>query len=139
GDPNVSTAVAVWERHSHKESMHTWVGGAAVPPSDAVVWPQAVGQVQELATLCYRCHVPMVPYGTSTGLDGGINAMQGGICFDLSHMDAIAELSLEDFSVAVEPSITCKALNSHLRGTGLWFPISTVGAGAGSRGGRSGG
>ncbi|XP_026712771.1 probable D-lactate dehydrogenase, mitochondrial [Athene cunicularia] len=106
------------------------VRGAAVPPCvsscappDAVVWPQAVGQVQELAALCYRCRVPMVPFGTGTGLEGGVNAVQGGICFDLSRMDAIAELSLEDFSVAVEPGVTRKALNSHLRGTGLWFPV----------------
>ncbi|NXT45220.1 LDHD protein, partial [Pelecanoides urinatrix] len=48
---------------------------------------------------------------------------QGGVCFDLSRMDAIAELSLEDFSVVVEPGVTRKALNSHLRGTGLWFPV----------------
>lgn len=52
---------------------------------------------------------------------------QGGVCFDLSRMDAIAELSLEDFSVTVEPGVTRKALNKHLRGTGLWFPVGTVG------------
>ncbi|NWX68728.1 LDHD protein, partial [Alca torda] len=92
-------------------------------PPDAVVWPQSVGQVQELAALCYRCRVPMVPFGTGTGLEGGVNAVQGGVCFDLSRMDAITELSLEDFSVAVEPGVTRKALNSHLHGTGLWFPV----------------
>ncbi|XP_014812843.1 PREDICTED: probable D-lactate dehydrogenase, mitochondrial, partial [Calidris pugnax] len=92
-------------------------------PPDAVVWPQSVGQVQELAALCYRCRVPMVPFGTGTGLEGGVNAVQGGVCFDLSRMDAIAELSLEDFTVAVEPGVTRKALNRHLHGTGLWFPV----------------
>ncbi|XP_069649882.1 probable D-lactate dehydrogenase, mitochondrial isoform X3 [Haliaeetus albicilla] len=117
GGPNVSTAMAVCEQHGHDESMH------ACAPPDAVVWPQAVGQVQELAALCYRCRVPMVPFGTGTGLEGGVNAVQGGVCFDLSRMDAIAELSLEDFSVTVEPGVTRKALNSHLRGTGLWFPV----------------
>ncbi|XP_035754689.1 probable D-lactate dehydrogenase, mitochondrial, partial [Egretta garzetta] len=84
--------------------------------------PQAVGQGQELAALCYSYRVPMVPFGTGTGLEGGVNAVQGGVCFDLSRMDAITELSLEDFSVAVEPGVTRKALNSHLRDTGLWFP-----------------
>ncbi|NWZ63856.1 LDHD protein, partial [Acrocephalus arundinaceus] len=92
-------------------------------PPDVVVWPQAVGQVQELAALCHHCRVPMVPFGTGTGLEGGVNAVQGGVCFDLSRMDAIAELSLEDFSVTVEPGVTRKALNKHLRGTGLWFPV----------------
>ncbi|XP_057257340.1 probable D-lactate dehydrogenase, mitochondrial [Pezoporus wallicus] len=46
----------------------------------------------------------------------------GRICFDLSCMNA-RELSFEDFPVAVEPGVTCKALNSHLQGTGLWFPV----------------
>uniref|UniRef100_A0A663DS52 Lactate dehydrogenase D n=1 Tax=Aquila chrysaetos chrysaetos TaxID=223781 RepID=A0A663DS52_AQUCH len=119
GGPNVSTATAVREQHGHDESMHVCA------PPDAVVWPQAVGQVQELAALCYRCRVPMVPFGTGTGLEGGVNAVQGGVCFDLSRMDAIAELSLEDFSVTVEPGVTRKALNSHLRGTGLWFPVDS--------------
>nr|XP_021390882.2 probable D-lactate dehydrogenase, mitochondrial isoform X1 [Lonchura striata domestica] len=150
GTPNVSTATAVREQHGHDESMHPCA------PPDAVVWPQAVGQVQELAALCHRRRVPMVPFGTGTGLEGGVNAVQvsaprhlwppgalgarpcpdsqvplcqGGVCFDLSRMDAIAELSLEDFSVTVEPGVTRKALNKHLRGTGLWFPVGTVGVG----------
>ncbi|KAL9839088.1 putative D-lactate dehydrogenase, mitochondrial [Geothlypis trichas] len=117
GAPNVSTATAVREQHGHDESMHPCA------PPDVVVWPQAVEQVQELAALCHRCRVPMVPFGTGTGLEGGVNAVQGGVCFDLSRMDAIAELSLEDFSVTVEPGVTRKALNKHLRGTGLWFPV----------------
>ncbi|XP_054245784.1 probable D-lactate dehydrogenase, mitochondrial isoform X2 [Indicator indicator] len=117
GAPNVSTATVVREQHGHDESMHDCA------PPDAVVWPQAVEQVQELAALCHRCHVPMVPFGTGTGLEGGVNAVQGGVCFDLSRMDGITELSLEDFSVMVEPGVTRKALNKHLRGTGLWFPV----------------
>ncbi|KAF1675999.1 putative D-lactate dehydrogenase, mitochondrial, partial [Pygoscelis papua] len=71
GVPNVSTAMAVREQHGHDESTHTWLC-----PPDAVVWPQAVGQVQELAALCYRYCVPMVPFGTGTGLKGGVNALQ---------------------------------------------------------------
>ncbi|XP_068549168.1 probable D-lactate dehydrogenase, mitochondrial [Anas acuta] len=117
GGPNVSTAAAVCEQHGHDESMHRCA------PPDAVVWPQDVAQVQELAALCHRHRVPMVPFGTGTGLEGGVNAVQGGVCFDLSRMATISELSLEDFSVAVEPGVTRKALNSHLRGTGLWFPV----------------
>ncbi|XP_053934664.1 probable D-lactate dehydrogenase, mitochondrial isoform X1 [Cuculus canorus] len=117
GAPNVSTATAAREQHGHDESMH------ACAPPDVVVWPQAVGQVQELAALCYRSRVPMVPFGTGTGLEGGVNAVQGGVCFDLSRMDAITELSLEDFSVVVEPGVTRKALNNYLRDTGLWFPV----------------
>ncbi|KAM8799407.1 putative D-lactate dehydrogenase, mitochondrial [Eudromia elegans] len=117
GAPNVSTARAVREQHGHDESMHSCA------PPDVVVWPQDVAQLQELAALCYRHHVPMVPFGTGTGLEGGVNAVQGGVCFDLGRMDRISELRVEDFSVAVEPGVTRKALNSYLRSSGLWFPI----------------
>ncbi|KGL73162.1 hypothetical protein N309_14096, partial [Tinamus guttatus] len=95
-------------------------------PPDVGVWPQDVQQVQELAALCYRHDVPMVPFGTGTGLEGGVNAVQGGVCFDLSRMDRISELRVEDFAVAVEPGVTRKTLNSYLRSSGLWFPIGTM-------------
>uniref|UniRef100_A0A8C6Z3E9 D-lactate dehydrogenase (cytochrome) n=1 Tax=Nothoprocta perdicaria TaxID=30464 RepID=A0A8C6Z3E9_NOTPE len=117
GVPNVSCSGAVREQHGCDESMHRCA------PPDVVVWPQDVHQVQELAALCYRHDVPMVPFGTGTGLEGGVSAVQGGVCFDLSRMDRISELRVEDFTVAVEPGVTRKALNSYLHSSGLWFPI----------------
>lgn len=53
-----------------------WCLSPSCAPPDVVVWPQAVGQVQELAALCHRSRVPMVPFGTGTGLEGGVNAVQ---------------------------------------------------------------
>ncbi|XP_062968271.1 probable D-lactate dehydrogenase, mitochondrial isoform X4 [Cynocephalus volans] len=50
-------------------------------------------------------------------------SQQGGVCINLTHMDRIVELNSEDFSVVVEPGVTRKALNTHLRDTGLWFPV----------------
>nr|KAF6285846.1 lactate dehydrogenase D [Myotis myotis] len=48
---------------------------------------------------------------------------KGGVCFNLTHMDRILALNTEDFSVVVEPGVTRKALNTHLRDSGLWFPV----------------
>lgn len=39
-----------------------------------MVWLHTVGQVQELAVLCY-C-MPAVPFGTGTGLEGSVSTMQ---------------------------------------------------------------
>ncbi|XP_028357631.1 probable D-lactate dehydrogenase, mitochondrial [Phyllostomus discolor] len=117
GSPHVSTAAAVREHHGHDESMHR------CQPPDAVVWPQNVEQVSRLAALCYRQGVPIIPYGTGTGLEGGVCAVQGGVCVNLTHMDRILALNPEDFSVVVEPGVTRKALNTHLRDCGLWFPV----------------
>nr|KAF6285840.1 lactate dehydrogenase D [Myotis myotis] len=117
GSPHVSTAAAVLQQHGHDESMHR------CQPPDAVVWPQNVEQVSQLAALCYSQGMPIIPFGTGTGLEGGVCAVQGGVCFNLTHMDRILALNTEDFSVVVEPGVTRKALNTHLRDSGLWFPV----------------
>ncbi|EDL92575.1 lactate dehydrogenase D, isoform CRA_b [Rattus norvegicus] len=120
GSPHVSTASAVRQHHGHDESMHR------CRPPDAVVWPQNVDQVSRLASLCYNQGVPIIPFGTGTGVEGGVCAVQGGVCISLTHMDQIMELNTEDFSVVVEPGVTRKALNTHLRNSGLWFPVGRV-------------
>ncbi|EHB04684.1 Putative D-lactate dehydrogenase, mitochondrial [Heterocephalus glaber] len=117
GTPHVSMAAAVREHHGRDESMHRCY------PPDAVVWPQNVDQVSQLAALCYSQAVAIIPFGTGTGLEGGVCALQGGVCINLTHMDRIRELNPEDFSVVVEPGVTRKALNTYLRDCGLWFPV----------------
>ncbi|XP_053558908.1 probable D-lactate dehydrogenase, mitochondrial isoform X2 [Bombina bombina] len=73
--------------------------------------------------MCYEHNVPLIPFGTGTGLEGGVSAIKGGVCFNMTRMDKILNLNAEDFSVTVEPGVTRKALNSYLRDSGLWFPV----------------
>ncbi|XP_069595752.1 probable D-lactate dehydrogenase, mitochondrial isoform X1 [Ranitomeya imitator] len=117
GDSNVSTAMAVREQHGRDESMHS------CQPPDVVIWPQNTEHVSKVAKLCYTHNIPMIPFGTGTGLEGGVSALQGGVCFNLSRMDRIRNLSADDFFVTVEPGVTRKTLNSYLRDCGLWFPV----------------
>ncbi|XP_032178984.1 probable D-lactate dehydrogenase, mitochondrial isoform X5 [Mustela erminea] len=117
GSPHVSTTAADREQHGHDESMHR------CRPPGAVVWPQNVEQVSRLAALCYSQGVPIVPFGTGTGLEGGVCAMQGGVCINLTRMDRILRVNPQDFSVVVEPGVTRKTLNTYLRDSGLWFPV----------------
>nr|XP_014347543.1 PREDICTED: probable D-lactate dehydrogenase, mitochondrial [Latimeria chalumnae] len=119
GSHNVSTATAVREQHGRDESVHR------CQPPDAVVWPQDVKQVSELARVCNQNHIPIIPFGTGTGLEGGVTAVTVRIprIFNLSKMDRILDLNAEDFDVTVEPGVTRKTLNSYLRDCGLWFPV----------------
>jgi len=67
--------------------------------------------------------VPAIAFGTGTSLEGQINAPAGGICIDLRDMNRILEVHVEDLDCVIEPGVTRKALNEHLRDQGVFFPI----------------
>src|ERR1700728_4058506 len=111
------TSLAVREQHGHTT---TWI---ANQPPDAVVFPQATEEVQEIVRLCARHRVPVVAFGTGTSLEGQVNAPRGGICLDFRDMNRVLAVHPEDLDCVIEPGITRKALNEHLRDSGLFFPI----------------
>lgn len=117
GPDNVSSSLAVREQHGRDESFH------ACQPPHVVVFPGSRVEVQRVARICYEHEVPMVPYGTGTGLEGGVVATEGGVCLSLRRMVDIVALHEEDLDVTVQPGVTRVALNHHLRHTGLWFPV----------------
>ena len=73
--------------------------------------------------MCYADSIPIIPFGTGTGLEAGISALHGGVCLDLSQMDAITDYHPEDFDVCVQPGVTREALNHYVKDDGLWFPV----------------
>ena len=68
--------------------------------------------------MCNADRIPVIPYGTGTGLEAGISALKGGLCLDLSKMDRILDYHPEDFDVVVEPGVTREALNHHTKDDG---------------------
>ncbi|XP_061777079.1 probable D-lactate dehydrogenase, mitochondrial [Nerophis ophidion] len=117
GEDGVSLGAAVREQHGKDESVHR------CRPPDVVVFPRCVEEVSALAKVCHSKRLPIIPFGTGTGLEGGVGALKGGVCFSLRNMDQILDLHQEDFDVTVEPGVTRKTLNANLRDTGLWFPV----------------
>ena len=113
----LSTAPAVRTQHGKDESYH-----AAHAP-DAVVFARSTEEVAETVKLCAAHKVPVIAYGTGTSLEGQVAALKGGICIDLMQMNKVLRVSVEDLDVTVEPGVTRKQLNEHLRDTGLFFPI----------------
>lgn len=116
-DDRVSTAMAVREHHAQDMSYHK-----SMPP-DAVVFAHSTEEVSEVVKLCAQYKVPVVPFGTGTALEGHIPALKGGVCIDVSQMTAVLEVNAEDLNCRVQAGLTRKALNEHLRDTGLMFPI----------------
>jgi len=111
------TSNAVREQHGHTT---TWIPNQ---PPDAVVFPQNTADVQEAVRICARHKVPVIPFGTGTSLEGHVNAPQGGVSIDFRDMNRIVEVHAEDLDCVIEPGVTRKQLNEHLRDQGLFFPI----------------
>ena len=112
-----SAGTALREQHAN---TLTWI---ACQPPDAVVFAETTQEVVEVVRLCAEAHVPIIPFGTGTSLEGQVNAPFGGVSLDLSHMNRILTVHAEDFDCVVEPGVTRKALNEHLRDLGLFFSI----------------
>jgi len=111
------TSQAVREQHGN---TLTWVPNQ---PPDAVVFPQTTEDVQQIVRICASRGVAIIPFGTGTSLEGHINAPHGGVSIDFRDMNNVLAVHAEDLDCVVEPGVTRKALNEHLRDQGLFFPI----------------
>lgn len=58
-------------------------------PPDAVIFALSTEDVQHIVRICAETCCPIIPFGTGTSLEGGVNAPAGGICIDLSRMNRI--------------------------------------------------
>jgi D-lactate dehydrogenase (cytochrome) len=112
-----SDGEALREQHGHTT---TWLKNQ---PPDAVVFAQSEAEVSDIVKICAAHGVPVIPYGVGTSLEGHLNAPLGGISIDLSGMNEILRVSAEDLDCTIQPGVTRMQLNTHLRDTGLFFPI----------------
>ncbi|MGO4377060.1 FAD-binding oxidoreductase [Pseudoduganella sp. RAF19] len=113
----VSVSNAVREQHARGEGLAT-----SLPP-DAVVWPLDKHEVCAILALCNAHRVPVIAFGAGSSLEGHVSAPFGGICIDMSRMNAVVQVNAEDSDCVVQPGITREDLNAYLKGTGLFFPV----------------
>ncbi|MBN2111142.1 MAG: FAD-binding protein [Methanosarcinaceae archaeon] len=89
---------------------------------DFVIRPDTTEQVSEIVKLAHDNDIPVTPRGAGTGLSGGAVPVEGGIVLDMSSMDAVLELDLDNLQVVVEPGIVQEKLNAYLEPYGFFFP-----------------
>ncbi|CAF5019165.1 unnamed protein product, partial [Rotaria sp. Silwood1] len=68
GNDNVGTSTAIREQHSHDESYH------AGHQPDVVVFAQSTEHVSNIVKYCASKRIPIIPFGTGTGVEGGVTA-----------------------------------------------------------------
>ncbi len=113
----LSTNLTVRDHHSRDESWHEG------RPPDAVCFVSGINEVSRTMEICSRHKIPVIPFGAGTGLEGGTVAHKGGICINVSNMNSIIQVNLEDMDCVVQPGVTRKQLNRYLHDSGLFFPI----------------
>ena len=113
----LSSAPPVREQHGKDASYHPCV------PPDAVAFAQSTEEVSEIVTLCAQHKIPIIPFGTGTGVEGNVVALRGGVCIDVSQMNRILQVSTGDLDATVEAGVTHEQLNEHLRDKGLFFSV----------------
>ena len=111
------TSQAVREQHGN---TMTWIANQA---PDAVVFPQETADVQAAVRICAKHGMAVIAFGAGTSLEGQINAPRGGLSIDFRDMNRILAVHTEDLDCVIEPGVTRKMLNEHLRDQGLFFPI----------------
>ncbi|MGZ4243202.1 MAG: FAD-binding oxidoreductase [Solirubrobacteraceae bacterium] len=117
GADRVRTGADDLAQHGHDESFHP----QARP--DMVVWPGGTDEAAAIVRVAAAHHVPIVPFGAGTSLEGHVAALAGGLSVDMRDMDAIGRPSIEDLDVAVQAGVTRRALDARLRPEGVFFSV----------------
>ncbi|KGK79131.1 2-hydroxy-acid oxidase [Thalassobacter stenotrophicus] len=92
-------------------------------PPDAVAYPETAEEVSAIMRTCSAHGVPVIGWGTGTGLEGHTSAVRGGVSVDFSRMNKVLDIHSEDMDVVIQPGVTREQLNEELRATGLFFPV----------------
>ncbi len=118
----------VGEEHVDNSPVNTYIYGADSSlhrhPPDVVVQPHTPEEISEIMKLANENLIPVVPRGAGTGLTGMAVPIKGGILLDMTLMDRILEIKVEDLNCTVEPGVIYADLNNALKSYGYFFPPS---------------
>ena len=127
GEENYTDSLIDMVSFSYDASEHSHRPACAV-------WAETADQVSEILKLSNREKIPVIPRGAGTGLSGMAVPIEGGIVLDLSRMNRIVKISIEDRLAVVQPGVVYADLEKALAPFGFLFPpdpasgtVSTLG------------
>ncbi|MFW9881016.1 MAG: FAD-linked oxidase C-terminal domain-containing protein [Candidatus Thorarchaeota archaeon] len=89
---------------------------------DLILIPKNSQQVSAILKLANENKIPVTPRGSGTSLSSGSLSPYGGIILDLSNMNNILSIDIDNNIVEVEPGVICDELNETLKPFGYFFP-----------------
>lgn len=87
----------------------------------AVVRPASTAEVQAVARIAARHHIPIVTRGAGTGLSGGSAAIDGAITISTDRMASI-DVDPASMVAVVQPGALNAAVKAAAAEHGLWYP-----------------
>lgn len=88
----------------------------------AVVRPSNLEQVRELLAFCHKERIPLYPRGRGTNTVGGCTPLAPGVVVGAAFMNAILEISNEDFLAVCEPGVVTGDLQAEAAAQKLFYP-----------------
>lgn len=113
---SVSTADAAVVGRSVDASGAPPVGAAL-----ALVQPRSTEEVAAVVGAANTAGVPVVPQGALTGLAGGANAVAGALLLDLSALNRILRIDVDERLAVVQPGVTVAELAAAAAEHGLFY------------------
>lgn len=117
GKSKVSINETLLQHHSNDESDYE-----AVKP-DVVVFPETKDDVVQIVEYASKHHIPVVPFGAGSGLEGQAIPIHKGVSMNFERMNTIVEVRPEDLVAIVQPGVTRVQLNEELKKYGLFFSV----------------
>ena len=111
------TSRAVREQHGRDESP------LSPAPPDGVAFAESETEVAKIVGYCNEHRIPVVPFGAGTSLEGHVLATSGGIALDLTRLDDVVAVNVDDLDAVVQAGVTRTQLEDRLRRDGLFFPV----------------
>ncbi|GAB7351846.1 hypothetical protein MBLNU459_g2405t1 [Dothideomycetes sp. NU459] len=119
GEDSITTDDEELHRHGYSEWSSINIDQLPI----AVAYPKSTDEVSQIAKVCSRYKIPMVPFSGGSSLEANFSAPYGGICIDFAFMDRILALHNDDLDVVVQPAIGWMNLNEQIKDSGLFFPV----------------